>query len=319
MRSPLDALVEHFAENPTLLVLDNLEQVVGAAPELDRLLAGSSEVKILATTRTVLRIRAEREYAVAPLTVPTFAELPPIETLGALSAVQLFVDRARAVRFDFGLTDTNVGAVAEICRRLDGLPLAIELAAARTRLLEPNALLGRLVTVLDALGTGPVDLPERQRSLRAAVEWSIGLLDETEQDLLATLSVFADGWTLAAATSVSEHTDDRTLDLLDAQARRSLVSVDATGNEPRFRMLVSVRELAAERLAATTMRAGVEERHARYSASLVDSGDWPTEHCGSVPRERPAAGCRLDAADHRRLGGSAGRGDVCTRRFPQAR
>ena len=129
----------------------------------------------------MLRLRAEREYPVGALTVPAFAEPPPVEELASLPAVQLFVDRAQAVRYDFALTDDNALAVVEICRRLDGLPLAIELAAARTRLLDPAALLARLGRVLDALGTGPVDLPERQRTLRATVEWSIGLLDDAEQ------------------------------------------------------------------------------------------------------------------------------------------
>ncbi len=176
-RPPLDVLVEHLAETPTLLVLDNLEQVMGVAPELDQLLARCPGLEILATSRTVLRLRAEREYPVGPLTVPAFSERPPLEELASLPAVQLFVDRAQAVRYDFALTDDNALAVAEICRRLDGLPLAIELAAARTRLLEPGALLARLGSQPRRAGPGPVDLPERQRTLRATVEWSVGLLD----------------------------------------------------------------------------------------------------------------------------------------------
>ncbi len=261
-RPALDVLVEHFAETPTLLVLDNLEQVVGVAPELDELLARCPGLQILATSRTVLRLRAEREYPVGPLTVPAFAERPPMEELASLPAVRLFVDRAQAVRYDFALTEDNALAVVEICRRLDGLPLAIELAAARTRLLEPGALLARLGSRLDALGTGPVDLPERQRTLRATVEWSVGLLDDAEQQMLATLSVFVDGWTVDAAVHVSELTEDRALDLLDALAGHSLVNVDATDAGPRFHMLASVRELAAERLAASADLADVERRHA---------------------------------------------------------
>ena len=201
-RSPVDALTEHFEEIPTLLVLDNLEQVVGVAPELDELLSSCPGLNVLATSRTALRLRAEREYPVGALGVPAFSDRPPIEQVASLPAVQLFVDRAQSVRYDFSLTEDNVLAVVDICRRLDGLPLAIELAAARTRLLEPMALLARLENVLDALGTGPVDLPERQRNLRATVEWSVDLLDDAEQRLLASLSVFADGWTVAAATHV---------------------------------------------------------------------------------------------------------------------
>src|SRR4051812_3379041 len=130
---PLDVLVEQFAETPPLLVLDNLEQVVGVAPELDQLLARCPPLQMLATSRTVLRLRAEREYPVRPLTVPVFSGRPPLEQVAPLPAVQLFVDRAQAVHYDFALTDDNAPAIVEICRRLDGLPLAIELAAARTR------------------------------------------------------------------------------------------------------------------------------------------------------------------------------------------
>jgi predicted ATPase len=276
-RGPLDVLVEHVAETPTLLVLDNLEQVVGVAPELDELLARCPGLEILATSRAVLRLRAERDYPVGPLTLPVFAEQPPIEALASLPAVRLFVDRAQSVRYDFALTEDNAPAVVEICRRLDGLPLAIELAAARTRLLEPKALLARLENRLDALGSGPVDLPERQRTLRATVEWSVGLLEEAEQHMLATLSVFADGWTVDAAAHVSGLTEDESLDLLDALAGHSLVQVDATDAGPRFRMLEAVRELAAERLGAGADQADVERRHAQYFGSLVENADWPAE------------------------------------------
>ena len=283
-RSALDTLIEHFAQNPTLLVLDNLEQVTGAAVELDQLLAACPDVTILATSRTVLRLRAEREYPVEALMVPAFAERPALEDLATLPAVRLFVDRARAVRHDFTLDDANAAAVMEICRRLDGLPLAIELAAARTRVLAPMALLNRLEHVLDALGTGPIDLPERQRTLRATVEWSFGLLDEMERELVAALSVFADGWTLDAASRVVARTEDDTLDLLDALAGHSLVSVVANDDGLRFRMLVTVRDLAAERLAAGDEGAEVARRHAEYFAELVADVTWPAEATGRVGR-----------------------------------
>jgi predicted ATPase len=269
-RPPLDVLVEQFADAPALLVLDNLEQVVGVAPDLDRLLARCPRLKILATSGTVLRLRAEHEYAVAPLTVPALPPGAPIGQLASLPAVRLFVDRARAVRYDFALTADNALAIVEICRRLDGLPLAIELAAARVRLLEPDALLARLGRGLDALGTGPIDLPERQRTLRATVEWSVGLLDGAEQRLLAALSVFVEGWTVEAAVHVCGLGEDRTLDLLDALAGHSLVAVEATAAGPRFRMLAAIRELAAERLAAGADRADVERRHAEYFGALVE-------------------------------------------------
>jgi predicted ATPase len=276
-QQPLDVLAEHFADAPTLLVLDNLEQVVGVARELDLLLARCLPLQILATSRTVLRLRAEREYVVSALTVPAFPERPPIGEVASLPAVQLFVDRARAVRYDFDLSADNASAIVQICRRLDGLPLAIELAAARTRLLDPNALHARLEGSLDSLGTGPVDLPERQRTLRATVEWSLGLLDEVEQDMLAKLSIFVDGWTIEAAKYVADLTEDRTLDLLDALAGHSLVQVAATDAGPRFTMLAAVRDLAAERLVAGAGSAEIERRHAEYFGSLVENADWPAE------------------------------------------
>ena len=276
-RTPLDVLIEHFADNPSLLVLDNLEQVVAVAPELDHLLTACPVVRILTTSRAVLRLRAEREYTVATLSIPAFPAPPSIAEASLLPAVQLFVDRAQAVRYDFELTDDNAAAVVEICRRLDGLPLAIELAAARIRLLDPVALLARLENVLDALGTGPIDLPERQRSLRTTIEWSVGLLDEGGRNLMAALSVFVEGWTVAAAAMVAELTEDRALDLLDALAGHSLVGVVATAAGPRFRMLATVREFAAELLDADGGRDRIERRHAEFYRSLVEEVHWPTE------------------------------------------
>ena len=277
-RPPLDTLVDRLADTPTLLVLDSLEQVVGVAPELELLLARCPGVKILATSRTVLRLRAEREYPVRPLTVPVFSgQAPPSDQLASLPAVRLFVDRAQAVRYNFAFTNDNALAVVEICRRLDGLPLAIELVAARVRLLEPDALLAQLGNLLDAFGPGPVDLPERQRTLRATVEWSVGLLDDAEEHMLATMAIFVEGWTLEAAVDVAGFTQNRTLDLLDSLAGHSLVSVDATVVGPRFSMLAAIRELAAERLDATADVAEVERRHAEYFGALAQNTDSPAD------------------------------------------
>jgi predicted ATPase len=279
-RRPLDVLVEHFADAPTLLVLDNLEKLVGVAADLDDLLTRCAGLTILVTSRTALRLRAEREYAVRALTVPALSDRPGLEQLASLPALRLFVDRAQAVRYDFTLTEDNAVVVAEICRRLDGLPLAIELAAARSRLLDPRALLARLGRRLDALGPGPVDLPERQRTLRATVEWSVGLLKDAEQQMLATLSVFVEGWTVEAAMHVSGLSEDRTLDLLDGLSSHSLVHIDVTDAGPRFRMLGSVQEFAAERLAATADADDVEQRHAEYFGALVENADWPAQRQG---------------------------------------
>jgi predicted ATPase len=279
-RRPLDVLIEHFSDAPTLLVLDNLEQIVGIAADLDQLLARCAGLAILGTSRTALRLRAEREYPVGALTVPAFPDGPGLEHLASLPAVRLFVDRAQAVRYGFALTEDNAMAVAEICRRLDGLPLAIELAAARSRLFEPQALLTRLGRRLDALGPGPVDLPARQRTLRATVEWSVGLLEDDAQQMLATLSVFAEGWTVEAATHVAGLPEDRTFDLLDELSGHSLVAIDVTDAGPRFRMLGSVQEFAAERLAARADLTDVERRHAEYFRALVEKADWPAERQG---------------------------------------
>jgi predicted ATPase len=270
--SPLEPLVERFDDESWLLVLDNLEQALGVAPDLDELLARCSGVTILTTSRMVLRLRAEREYVVPPLALPT-EPAGAGDELASSPAVSLFVDRARALRHDFALTPRNASAVAEICRRLEGLPLAIELAAARTRLLEPEELLARLATSLDVLGTATVDLPERQRTLRATVEWSVSLLDDAERDLLETSAVFVNGWTVEAAAAVAELDDERALDLTEALARHSLIGLDAGDQGPRPRMLDTIHAFLAERLAARPDVAEIRRRHAEYYRSLAEHGD----------------------------------------------
>jgi predicted ATPase len=275
--APLQALAEQLGDGAWLLILDNLEQAIGAARDLDELLARCPGVVILATSRTVLGLRAEREYPVPPLPLPAgpLADRAgvPLEELMASPAVALFVDRARAVRPGFALTESNAAAVVAICRRLEGLPLAIELAAARTRLLDPGALLGRLCASLDALGTGAVDLPERQRTLRATVQWSVGLLTDAERSLLEVTAVFMDGWTIQAAAEVAGLEEDRTLELSEALARHSLVYLDSTEPGPRSRMLETVREFVAERLAARPDAAEVARRHAGYYRALAERAD----------------------------------------------
>jgi predicted ATPase len=270
---PLEFLVELFADDPWLLILDNLEQVVKAGGDLDELLARCRGVAILATSRTVLGLRAEREYPVPPLPLPAGAA-PPGELM-ASPAVALFVDRARAVRPGFALTQGNAAAVAEVCRRLEGLPLAIELAAARTRLLDPRALLDRLAGSLDALGTGAADLPERQRTLRATVEWSVGLLDDAERSLLEIMAVFVGGWTIEAAAEVAGLEENRAIELSEALARHSLIQLDYAGLAPRSRMLNTVREFVAERLAARADIAEIERRHAGHYRALAEQADRP--------------------------------------------
>jgi predicted ATPase len=278
--SALQALVQRFGGDRWLLILDNLEQVPDASRDLDELLGRSAGVAILATSRRVLELRAEREYPVPPLPLPPDSTVGAVDELASSPAVALFVDRAHAVRYDFALTAGNAPAVAEICRRLEGLPLAIELASARTRLLDPDALLGRLARSLDALGTGTVDMPERQRTLRATVEWSVGLLDDAERSLLETAAVFVDGWTIEAGARIADLDEDRALYLTEALAGHSLIYHDLTDLGPRLRMLDTIREFVAERLAARPDAADIQRRHADHYRALAEQADRPLRGVG---------------------------------------
>jgi predicted ATPase len=287
--APLEALAETFGDGAWLLVLDNLEQVVQVAPDLGELLARCPGVAILATSRTVLGLRAEREYPVPPLALPADPGTASVAEVAASPAVALFVDRARAVRPGFALTEGNAVAVAEICRRLEGVPLAIELAAARTRLLDPAALLDRLAASLDALGTGAVDLPGRQRTLRATVEWSVGLLEDAERSLLEVTAVFTDGWTIPAAAQVAGLDEDRALELCEALARHSLVAVDSTGLGPgRGCWRRSGRSWPSGwRPGPTPPRSG--------AGTLASTGRWPsrpTGRCAAPGGANGRSGCR---------------------------
>jgi len=229
---------------------------------------------IWATSRTVLGLRAEREYPVLPLPVSATADpsAMPVDELMAWPAVALFVDRAQAVRPGFALTEANAAAVAQICRRLEGLPLAIELAAAHTRLLDPDALLARLAASLDVLSTSAVDLPARQQTLRATVQWSVSLLDDLERSLLEVAAVFTDGWTIEAAAYVADLTADEALELSEALARHSLIYVDS-GPRSRSRMLETVRAFVAEQLAARSDASQILRRHADYYRMLAEQAD----------------------------------------------
>ena len=291
--SPLDALAEYFGDDQWLLILDNLEQVIGAARDLGALLARCPGVVILTTSRTALGLQAEREYPVPPLPLPADPAAVPVAELAPSPAVVLFVDRARAVRPSFTLTAGNAAAVAEICRRLEGLPLAIELAAARTRLLDPGTLLRRLTASFDALGTGAVDLPERQQTLRATVEWSVGLLDDAERSLLETMAVFVDGWTIEAAAQVAGLDEDLALETSEALAQHSLIYRDSDEPGPRSRMLETIRAFVAERLAARPDAGEIGRRHAGYYRALAERADRPLRgpsHGGLLDRLQAEAG-----------------------------
>jgi predicted ATPase len=273
-QTALDGLKAHYEGRAALLVLDNLEQVVDAGPDLVSLLAACPGLTVLATSRTVLRLRGEHEYPVPALDLP-----PPgscwLDEMAATPAVALFVDRAQAARPEFRLTWENVVAIAEICRRLDGIPLAIELAAARSRLLSPHALLARLSGCLDSLGTGPADLPDRQRTLRATVAWSFNLLSPPAARTLTMLGCFTDGWTLEAAAAVCELDDLDALQILDDLAGHSLIMLSPTADEPRFRMLGTVREFALELLDARPDAEAVRARHAAYFTTFAERADRP--------------------------------------------
>ena len=270
--SPVTALADLLGGDRWLLVLDNLERLVAAGPQLAELLARCPGVAALATSRTVLGVRAEQAYPVPPLSVPDTADQPH---LADSPAVRLFLERARAVRPDFELTTDRAPAVVEICRRLEGLPLAIELAAARMQLLDPGEVLSRLSRSLDTLGTSMADVPDRQRTVRATVEWSIGMLDDAERSLLEVLAVFADGWTVTAAARVAGLDEDRTLELTESLARHSLVHVATRPTGPRPRMLHPVRVLVGERLAARPDADDVRRRHAEHFRALAEASDRP--------------------------------------------
>jgi len=279
-RSPLETVVEFLGTSRALLVLDNLEQVIGVGPEIVSLVEHAPAVQVLATSRPALRVRGEREVSLGPLAAP-----PPEATtpdIGEFPAVQLFLDRAKA-HHDFGLSAANAPAVAELCRRLDGMPLAIELAVARLRLMSPEQLLERLGTLLD-LESGLTGLPARQHTLRATLDWSHELLTEREQSLFARQAVFAGGATLDALESVCDHADGAVLDALPGLLDQGLVLADGdgVGGEPRFRMLEPVAEYARQRLAEHQDAAQSRRRHAEYYLRL--GRDAHPSLCG--PRQR---------------------------------
>jgi predicted ATPase len=264
-RPVAECLVEHLRDKHLLLVLDNFEQVLGAASLVARLLEAAPRLTALVTSREVLHLRAEREFAVPPLAVPSPGGLPPIEELSRCAAVALFVERAQAVRRGFALTERNAPAVAEICRRLDGLPLAIELAAARVKLLAPPALLSRLEQQLKLLVGGARDLPARQQTMRGAVQWSYDLLEQEEQELLRRMAVFAGGATLGAAEAVCGTGELEVLDGLASLVDKSLLRQrEQADGEARFRMLEVVREFALEQLEARGEAQAARLAHANY-------------------------------------------------------
>ena len=271
-RRPIDALIDHLREKRTLLVLDNFEQVLDAAPVASQLLEGSAGLRVLVSSRAVLRVSGEQEFPVPPLGLPDLKALPGLAALSQFEAVRLFIERAVAVKPDFKATNENAPAIAGICERVDGLPLAIELAAARVKLFSPQALLSRLEKSLSALGSGTRDAPARQQTLRGAILWSYDMLDDGDRRLLARVSVFARGGNLEQLEAVCGPAEDvggDVLDSLDQLADQSLLRRLPDFDEPRFLMLQTIRDFASERLEESGEAHLVRDRHLKAFIALA--------------------------------------------------
>jgi predicted ATPase len=287
-QSALEKLKEilwDLSSRSMLLVLDNFEHLVAGASVVTELLATAASLKILVTSRAALHLYGEQEFPVPPLALPNSRALPPVDALSQYSAIALFVQRAVASKPAFELTGENAPAVVEICTRLDGLPLAIELAAARIKVLSPASMTKRLASRLTLLTGGSRDLPQRQQTLRAAIDWSHDLLSQAEQKLFRRLSVFVGGCNLESAEAVCDASCDLDLDLLDGMASmvdKSLLQQiqNATG-ESRFAMLETIREYALERLEASGEKALTKRAHAAYCLVLAEE---------DVPEEKDTAG-----------------------------
>jgi predicted ATPase/uncharacterized membrane protein len=269
-----ERLAQHFSDKHLLLVLDNFEHLLGGASLVAELLGAAPRLRVLVTSRAVLRVRAEREFEVQPLEVPSATEAPQPRAIERTSAVALFVERAREVKPSFALTEANAVAVAGICRRLEGLPLAIELATARLRLLTAESLLARLDERLRLLTGGARDLPERQQTMRGTIRWSYDLLEEPEQAVLRRLAVFAGGCTLEAAEAVCGDCGVEVLDGLESLLDKSLLRQrEQPDGEARFLMLELVREFARERLEASGEAEAARKAHAHYFLRLAHEAE----------------------------------------------
>jgi predicted ATPase/class 3 adenylate cyclase len=283
----LEAVKDHLRERELLLVLDNFEQVAEAAPVIEELLTSAPRLKVVVTSRVVLSLRGEQEFAVPPLEPPDPGRLPDVLTLGRFEAVRLFTERAMAANPRFEVTEENAPAVAEITARLDGLPLAIELAATRTKVLTPQQILPRLQRRLSILTSGARSVPQRQRTLRDAIAWSYDLLDAAEQRLFARLSVFTGGWTLDAAEAVCDP-GGLGLDALDGMTSlvdKSLIrATEPSNGQARFSMLETIREYGLEQLEAAGEADEIGRRHGEHFLALAleaephltaaDQGAW---------------------------------------------
>lgn len=280
-QSLVESLKAYLRDRHVLLVLDNFELVLDAAPVVAALLQAAPGLKVLITSRASLRMSGEHELPVPPLQMPDPQQLPALEQLSQYEAIALFLQRAQAVKPDFMLTEANAPAVAAICHRLDGLPLALELAAARVKLLPPHALLARLERSLTLLTPTTQDVPARHHTLRSTLDWSYHLLNRDEQRLFARLAVFAGGCTLEAVTAVCNADHQLPMDLLDGlqslldksllrQEERPAVETDVGDDEPRFTMLATIHEYAAAKLRASGEDPRIREQHAAYFLHLAE-------------------------------------------------
>ncbi len=277
----LEVLIHFLSDKKLLLLFDNFEQVAGAAPIIGQLITSALGLKVLVTSRVPLRVRGEKEFPVPYLTLPALKELPPIETLAQYEAVRLFIERATDVIPDFQLTNDNALSVAEICIRLDGLPLAIELAAARIRLLPPQAMLTRLQSRLKLLTGGARDLPARQQTLRNTIDWSYDLLEEGEKQLFKRMAVFQGGRTLESLEVVCNADKQLRIDALDGAellVSKSLLRQEdgvgrKVGGEPRFVMLETIHEYAREKLEESGEGEELRRRYAEYFLELAERAE----------------------------------------------
>ena len=273
---PISKILETHLENKKLcLLMDNFEHVLEAASLAGDLLSIAPDLRFLVTSREALSLYGEQEYPVPPLSLPDLSDPASLSSLTDHAAVALFIQRAQAVVPNFTLTDEDAASVAEICVRLDGLPLAIELAAARVKLFSPRALLDQIESRFTVLGAGPSDVPERQRTLRGAIDWSYELLDDSEKKLFARMSVFQGGRTIEAVEEVCCH--DLSIDVLDGLAsllNKSLLKQEAgPESEPRFIMLETIHEYARERLQESGEAQDIHRRHAEYFTSLAERAE----------------------------------------------
>lgn len=279
-RSILESLKDYLQSRSMLLVLDNFEQVISAAPLIAELLAVGSKLKVIATSREGLRISGERLYLVPSLALPNLSQELSPENLSQYASIQLFIQRAQAVKPDFKMTDDLAPAVAEICYRLDGLPLAIELAAARIKLLSPSAMLARLEHRLKFLTGGGRDLPARQQTLRNAIAWSYDLLDESEKKLFRQLSICVGGCDVEAVEAITKDDlpSDSVLDRLGSLLDKSLLrEVEGLEGEPRFMMLETLREFGLEQLEMSGEGETIRRRHAEFFLSLAEQAEASLE------------------------------------------